>query len=207
VVANETSVGGVPSMITIYATSPNADSAHPQLVSADSSAGTPIPWVAMSGLVGDPGDAGTLYAVSDSFLAYGFVHTIDVSTGTATIVDRIQVTDPTDGMFFPDLEGIAVAPEGGFWLASEGRVGDRPNAIMRTDDAGTVLELIALPGALTAGATSNGFEGVAVTETPEGTTEYVYAVIQREWADDADHLVKIARYERWRAVSGRSSTT
>jgi hypothetical protein len=195
VVANETSVEGVPSMITIYATTPNTDSTYPQLVSADSGDGTPIPWVAMSGVVGDPADADTLYAVSDSFLAYGFIYTIDVSSSTATIVDRIQVTDPAGDMFFPDLEGVAVAPEGGFWLASEGRVGDRPNAIIRTDGTGTVLDLIELPAALTAGGTNSGFEGVAVTETPEGTTEYVYAVIQREWADDAENVVKIARYE------------
>jgi hypothetical protein len=118
-----------------------------------------------------------------------------VSSAPATIVDRIQVTDSSDDMFFPDLEGIAVAPEGGFWLASEGRVGDRPNAMIRTDEAGVVVALIELPAELTAGATNSGFEGVAVTETPEGTTEYVYAVIQREWADDAENVVKIARYE------------
>ena len=46
---------------------------------------------------------------------------------------------------------------------------------------------------LDAGANSSGFEGLAVTG--DGGTEYVYAVIQREWASDPIGFVKIARYD------------
>jgi hypothetical protein len=50
-------------------------------------------------------------------------------------------------------------------------------------------------------ATSSGFEGVTVTGSEEDGDETVWAVIQREWADDAPGFVKLARYdvaaERW----------
>jgi hypothetical protein len=192
IASTETSVdGAVPTMITIYRAARSGD--YPQIVSADTADGTPIPWVALSGLVGDPDDADVLYGVSDSFLANRFIYTIDVFGERSVITDRIEVTAP-DGPFFPDLEGIAVAPEGGFWLASEGTAGARPNALVKTDADGVIETVIELPEELVAGATDSGFEGVAVTEA-DGATEYVYAVIQREWADDAANVVKIARYD------------
>lgn len=170
VVANEVSIDdAVPSLITIYRTAPRAADAYPQLGSADSSAGTPIPWVAMSGLVGDPTDADVLYGVSDSFLAHGFIYTIDVSRTPAVITDRVQVTAPDGQPFFPDLEGIAVAPEGGFWLASEGRTGARPNALLRTDNAGVVEHSVELPDGLTAArptAASRGSPSRPATAPP-----------------------------------------
>jgi hypothetical protein len=70
---------------------------------------------------------------------------------------------------------------------------------VRTDGAGRVLARVTLPASLTAGATTSGFEGVTVTGTRGDET--VYAVIQREWADDQRGFVKLARYEvaanRW----------
>lgn len=215
-VASETAESGIPSMITLYEAGRRSESAYPQLSSIDQE-GTPIPWVAMSGLAGDPEDADKIYGVSDSFLANGFIYTIDVSDSGGLITDRIQVTDPAGVTanwpqgFFPDLEGIAVAPEGGlspeggFWLASEGRIGDRPNAILLTDESGRVMKSIELPDDLVAGATDSGFEGVAVS--PSG--DAVYAVIQRDWnagsggvLEDPDNLVKIARWDgtRWSFV-------
>jgi hypothetical protein len=164
----------------------------------------------MSGLAGTPDNPNTIYGVSDSFLADGFIFTINVSGDGGVITDRTRVTDPGNFAapleFFPDLEGIAVAPEGGFWLASEGRksggVVVRDNALIKTDDSGVVERYITLPDDLVAGATNSGFEGVAVTEDDEGNTEFVYAVVQREWnagdngvLADPDHLVKIARWD------------
>jgi hypothetical protein len=95
-----------------------------------------------------------------------------------------------------DLEGIAAAPEGGFWLASEGRItagSSRPNLIVQVNADGVVQIEVPLPAALVAGAVNNGLEGVAVTGT--GTTQYVYVAIQRPWADDPAEKVKIGRYE------------
>ncbi|MCB0969286.1 MAG: esterase-like activity of phytase family protein, partial [Ilumatobacter sp.] len=142
--ASETSVDDlIPSMITIYrygrTTAPSMT-----LLSGDEAGGLPIPWVAMSGLAGDPVDADTLYGVSDSILAETSIYTIDAGATPAMITSRVRVASP-DGTIRRDLdvEGIAVAPEGGFWLASEGRTNagsERPNALLRVDAAGVVQE-------------------------------------------------------------------
>jgi hypothetical protein len=182
---------------------------YPYLVS-ETVGGVPIPWVAQSGLSGDPVDDDVMWSVSDSFLAQAALYKIDVSSHPARIVERIEIgeietDDPAqlDGEY--DLEGVAARPEGGFWLASEGRVSSgssRPNLVVRTNAAGTVLFAVELPATLTAGATNSGFEGVAVTGTTAGGDETVYVVIQREWDDDAPGEVKIGRYD----VAGESWT-
>ena len=197
-VAAETAAGIFPSMITIYE---RDDDAKPSmtLVSANDANGLPLPWNAMSGLTADLTDANTLYGVSDSVLAEAGIHTIDVSSVPAVITRRVLVTDAAGAVRNDlDLEGIAAAPEGGFWLASEGRIGatpavSRPNAILKVDANGVVQSEIPLPAALIAGANNNGLEGVAVTGV--GTTQYVYVAIQRPWASDPADTVKIGRYE------------
>lgn len=174
--------------------------AYPYLESADDQAGRPIPWTAISGLAGDPADAGTVWAVSDSFLAQAWLYRIDVSVMPARIVERLPVgsvgvADQALGDY--DLEGVAVRPEGGFWLASEGRTNvgsSRPNLLVRTDARGGVQESVPLPAPLVAAATSSGLEGVAVTGTTAGGDEMVWTVVQRAW-DDPVGYVKIGRYE------------
>ena len=192
VVANEVEEGDIPSMLTIYERSRTA-SVYPQIVSSDDASGLPIPWVANSGMVADPVDPDVLYAVSDSILAEARIYRIDTSGEPAVITDVTVVTDPSGEVRRDlDLEGIAFASEGGFWLASEGRNRDpgRPNALVRVDAAGVVQEEAELPAELLAdGWTNSGFEGVAV----DGG--YVYAVVQREWDSDAANQVKIARYD------------
>lgn len=198
VVAAETPAGIFPSLITIYE---RDDDAKPSmtLVSANDANGLPLPWNAMSGLTADLTDANTLYGVSDSVLSEAGIHTIDVSSVPAVITRRVLVTDAAGVVRNDlDLEGIAAAPEGGFWLASEGRIGatpaaSRPNAILKVDANGVVQSEIPLPAALVAGATNNGLEGVAVTGV--GTTQFVYVAIQRPWASDPADTVKIGRYE------------
>jgi len=199
VVAAETAAGIFPSMITIYERNDDA-SPSMTLVSADDANGLPLPWNAMSGLSADLIDPDTLYGVSDSVLAEAGIHTIDVSTTPAVITRRVLVNGAAGvaGAMRNDLdlEGIAVAPEGGFWLASEGRVtvgSSRPNSILKVDADGVVQSEVALPAALVAGASNNGLEGLAVTGA--GTTQYVYVAIQRPWADDLAETVKIGRYE------------
>ena len=192
-VAAETPAGAVPSLITLYQLGQKKPE-HPQLTSADDARGLPIPWVAMSGLAADPYDAQTLYAVSDSILGKGYIYPIDVAGRAPTLIDRIEVKGAS---FNLDLEGIAARREGGFWLASEGRIAggkvERPDALVRVDDAGLVLEEVLLPEGLRAQANSSGFEGLAVVS--ERGREVVYAVLQREWADDAPGSVKLARYD------------
>lgn len=191
---------GIRSIVTVYRLERGRPS-YPQLESADEDSGLPIPWVAISGLAGDPQDADRAWAVSDSFLAQPYVYELDLSRRPARIVDRIpvgdvDVDDQAEGDF--DLEGIAARPEGGFWLASEGRTDEgssRPNLLVRADEAGNVIESVPLPPSLVAESTSSGFEGVAVTGSEAGGDEVVWAVIQREWEDDPPGSVKIGRYE------------
>lgn len=181
---------GIPTMINIYGLTDSAPG-YPDIVSgADpaSSAGTPIPWVALSGLVGDPVDPSTLFAVSDSFLAKGFVYEIDVSSAPATIVDRLEVTGASTSL---DLEGIAIADSGNLWLASEGN-DDRPNLLVEVDPGtGLVVAEVGLPTEFD-DIRTNGFEGIAV----DG--DVVYVAVQRAWPGEGDTdeaNTKIGRYD------------
>lgn len=173
---------------------------YPYLQSADDSGGRPIPWVAISGLSGDPADPGTVWAVSDSFLAQAWLYRVDVASTPARIRERIPVggVDVDDALGDLDLEGVAARPEGGFWFASEGRTNPasaRPNLLVRTDAGGAVLESVSLPDALLTQAVGSGFEGVAVTGSAAAGDEVVWVAFQREWKDDPTGLVKIGRYE------------
>jgi hypothetical protein len=194
------------SLVTLYELD-RGRPAYPFVQSANDASGLPIPWVAMSGLAGNPEDRDTVWAVSDSVLAQAYVYRVDVSRQPAVIEQRIPVggvgvADQATGDF--DLEGIAARPEGGFWLASEGRTNagsSRPNLLLRTDASGAIVDSVPLPASLVGQATSSGFEGVTVTGSEQDGDETVWAVIQREWADDARGFVKLARYdvaaERW----------
>jgi hypothetical protein len=194
------------SIVTVYELERGAPS-YPMVRSANDARGLPIPWVALSGLSGDPWKRDRLWAVSDSYLAQAWIYRVDVDDSPAVIDRRIpvggvDVADQSQGDY--DLEGVVARPEGGFWASSEGRVNvgsSRPNQLLRVAPDGTVLESVPLPASLTAFATSSGFEGLTVTGSARRGDETVYAVIQREWRDDPAGLVKIARYEvaakRW----------
>jgi len=202
VASTETDVfdAGIPTMINIYERQRNGSN-YPQIASADDANGLPIPWVALSDLVGDPNDADILYAVSDSFLARGFVYTINVSRRPALIVDRLEVA--TDEAL--DLEGIAVGPDGALWLGSEGNTGSRENLVLKIDpvsgspipvNASEADGIVELPAGLVDERRGNGIEGIAVTG--EAGSEILYVTIQRAWPDEGDTdkvNTKIGRYE------------
>lgn len=187
-------------LITLFQAGADSDWSYPQVQSADDG-GSPIPWVALSGLAGDPHDEDTLWAVSDSFLAQAWLYRIDTSTTPATIRERIAIggTDVLQQAFGDyDLEGVAARPEGGFWFASEGRTNagsSRPNLIVRSDPTGTVIGAYPLPDSLVATANSSGFEGVTVTGTAATGDEVVWVAIQRPWAGDPANTVKLGRFE------------
>lgn len=191
VASTETEVAedvGIPTMINLFRLE-RGPAYYPMIQSADDENGLPIPWVALSGLGADPSDPDTLYAVSDSFLAAGFIYAVDVSSRPAVIFDRIEVTGASADL---DLEGIAVGPDGNFWLGSEGNAGSRPNLVLKVAPDGTVLEEISLPPALEDMRRGNGIEGIAVTPA------YVYVTIQRAWPDEGDTdkvNTKIGRYD------------
>jgi len=172
---------GIPTMITIYGLA-NGPATYPMIESEDDVEGLPIPWVALSGLVADPSDPQVLHGVSDAFLAQGFIYTIDVSEQPAKIVDRLEVSGASASL---DLEGIAVGPDGSFWLGSEGTASTRPNLVLKVDaSTGSVLAEFELPGTLVDARRSNGIEGIAVTGAVGAET--IYVAIQRAWPAEGD---------------------
>lgn len=93
-----------------------------------------------------------------------------------------------DGTVNLDLEGIAVASAGGFWLVSEGAgtVGDPDepvnsrNLLLRTTAEGVVERVVTLPEEVDAMQSRFGFEGVAESEGR------VYVAFQRAWGEESE---------------------
>jgi hypothetical protein len=158
---------GVRSSVMIYELA-DARPTYPQIVSADDAAGKPIPWSALSGLSAVPGRSRELLAVWDSFFSESRIFHIDASQTPALITSATPIRGGRGGY---DPEGITVAPDGTFWIASEGDDEGRPNLLVQTDAAGQVLREVGLPAAIEAcrAASANratlasGFEGVAAT--------------------------------------------
>lgn len=155
-------------------------------------------WGAISGMVA--GEGKTIYAVNDSFYGYQpTIYTIDAAQTPARITAATQVTRAGRVAQKLDLEGITLDGEGGFWLASEGR-SDRliPHALYHVNAAGEITEEIGLPSELLAVEKRFGFEGI----TKVGDT--LWMAVQREWADDPEHHVKLVGYNTqsgdWGAV-------
>lgn len=122
------------------------------------------------------------------------IYTIDAADSPATITGVVTVTGGAYGEAGHDLEGIAVAPEGGFWLASEGRPTDgRRNLLIRVGADGAVMEEVTLPDGVEDGARDNGYEGVAIG--PVGGETRVVAAIQRDWEGDPEDHAKLAVFD------------
>jgi hypothetical protein len=200
VTASETDLredGGPGSMVTIYQRALGTQN-YPTIVSADKD-GLPVGWGALSGTAADPKTPGKLYAVTDGAYAQGRILTIDTTKTPAVITDALTINRDAEPAKKLDLEGIAIAPGGGFWLASEGnpekeKEEDRTSSqLIRVSSKGEVQEMIDLPDVLKAQATKYGFEGVAVTGT--GADETVWIAIQRGWKDDEKGRTKILSYK------------
>ena len=175
---------GYRSTISIYQYGAKAAS-YPEIRSTDSQL---IPWGALSGLVADLAQSNRLYAVPDSYYKASRIFTIDTSKTPAVIDGQIELRKAGKTVDY-DLEGIAQASNGDFWLASEGNGKAKPNLLIRANAKGEVLEEIELPANVAAQQTSNGFEGVAVAG--EGASSRVYVAFQREWKNDPAGKVRI----------------
>ncbi|HEV2558946.1 MAG TPA: esterase-like activity of phytase family protein [Microvirga sp.] len=196
--------GGVGPHVTIFERAERAAPAYPTIRSARRPDGLPIAWGALSGLAADRSQAGRLYAVTDSI--YGGaprILTVDAAQTPALITGETLVTRGGAAADKLDLEGIALAADGGFWLASEGNP-ERGlfNRLVKVDAKGAIQEEIALPGEIEGGAKNAGYEGVTVTGS--GADETVWLAVQREWADDEKGFVKLVAYKpatkSWGAV-------
>ncbi|MCC6983716.1 MAG: esterase-like activity of phytase family protein, partial [Bauldia sp.] len=198
VTASETDLRGdglVGSVVTLYQWQ-DAPAAYPTIVSADGADGLPIAWSALSAAAADPEEAGKLHVVVDSAWAEGRILTLDATQTPAVITASLTVTKDGAPAGALDLEGIAVASDGGFWLASEGDPTlDQPtfSTLIKVSAAGVIEQEIPLPESVAAISTRSGYEGVAVTG--EGANETIWLAVQREWGDDPKGLVKLLAYK------------
>ncbi|MEM9780770.1 MAG: esterase-like activity of phytase family protein, partial [Pseudomonadota bacterium] len=200
VTANEVDLiedGGVRAHVMLYELS-EAPAAYPTITTEGT--GELLGFTALSGLAADPAEAGKLFAVNDSFMALQpRIFEIDATQTPARITGAIDVTRDGHPAQKLDMEGIVADPEGGFWIASEGRT-DRliPHAIYKVDADGVIDAEIAFPPELLAVERRFGSEGI----TRVGDTLWI--ALQREWGDDPENMVKLVSYnietEEWGAV-------
>ncbi|MCM3657229.1 esterase-like activity of phytase family protein [Agromyces mediolanus] len=190
VVSSETddAAAGVRASVNVYAfgdaaaQAPAGAAAQPSLVS-EVVGGAPIGWSALGALAGDPTDASRVYAASDAVLSPATVYTVDVSQTPARITGSLAISEGGAPAAL-DVEGLAVAEGGGFWLAVEGANG-AGNMLKRTDATGAVVDRFPLPAEIAAHVGKWGFEGVTTTGT--GADLRVWAVLQRPlWTDPAN---------------------
>jgi hypothetical protein len=161
------------------------DSFYPQIESTEKAL---IPWGALSGLAADNKDSKRLYAVPDSYYKQSQIFTIDTLRTPAKIDGRIALSKNGASVNY-DLEGIAQANDGSFWLVSEGNGSSTSNLLIKAAASGNIVAEYTLPAAVNALQKSNGYEGVAVSG--KGADERVYVAFQREWTGDPAGLVRI----------------
>lgn len=196
-VANEAdnAKNAVRSTIALYRLSPGG-SGYP-MIKSDTVNGLPIGWGALSGITPEPTAPGRFYVVPDSFYQPSRILTLDMGLARhARITAELALTKDGKPASY-DLEGIAKAADGGFWLVSEGNPEDKDkpteNLLIKASAKGVVEQEIALPPAIAAQATRFGLEGVAATG--RGAAEAIHVVFQREWKDDPKGQTRIGRYE------------
>ena len=174
---------GVRSSIMIYEYGPGAPT-YPQIVS---NSGNPTPFSALSGMDALPN--GDVLAVWDSFYADSRVFRIDPDRTPARVKGSTAIVGGTGNY---DPEGIAIAPDRTWWIASEGnRTGTRLNRLLQVSRNGVVLQEIGLPAKIEAcraaeraadgniGSHSAGFEGVAIL--PQRRGYKLLVAQQRGW--------------------------
>ncbi len=223
VVASEADdrAGLVRSSLNIYQYQAAAP-AYPTVQSANRNDGTPIPWAALSGLSAAP-TGSLLYAIDDSFFRGNRIFEIDTATQPARLQREIRITDPdgriaamaatlpatqdanafdatdlaalvnADQSVNIDPEGISVASDGGFWIASEGagtvNEAARPvlsaNLVFKLSAAGVIQQIIQLPANVNALQQRFGVEGIA-----ESNGKLVVA-FQRAWAGEAQPRIGV----------------
>lgn len=212
---------GVRSALNIYRHE-IGETRYPTLASANDSRSNPIGWGALSGLTTGH-DGTTLYSIEDSFYGGNRIFEIDTRVRPHRITRTIPLTDPQrvlsqlaadlpdaandqafddadlatvlapDGRLNLDPEGIAMAPEGGFWIVSEGRgsVNDKDhpvksaNLLLRVDSEGVLQQVFRLPTYLEMRQSRFGLEGVTVAHSK------VIVALQRPWGDDAGARIGI----------------
>lgn len=191
---------GVRSAVTLYRL--GGKESQPSIVSADEG-DAPIGWGALGALAADPKDANRLYAASDSAFANGWVYTIDTSKQPAVITERRAVKRDGAPAEDLDIEGISVAADGGFWLASEGKNG-KGNRLFHTDKDLNITSTIELPADVAEHIGKWGLEGVTSTKDANGVEQLFVAVQRPLWKDpeakkleaaEGENTTRIGKYD------------
>lgn len=191
---------GVRSAVTLYRL--GGEESQPSIVSADEG-DAPIGWGALGALAADPKDANRLYAASDSAFANGWVYTIDTSKQPAVITERRAVKRDGAPAEDLDIEGISVAADGGFWLASEGKNG-KGNRLFHTDKDLNITSTIELPADVAEHIGKWGLEGVTSTKDANGVEQLFVAVQRPLWKDpeakkleaaEGENTTRIGKYD------------
>ena len=192
---------GVRSTVMIYELK-RGEPTYPQIYSGNDTTGSPIPWSAFSGLTEVPGHYGKLQAVWDGFYAQSKVFTIDVTEQPAKIERALTIARPGGVAANFNPEGLAYAPDGSLWVASEGNLADsRANRLIKVNPVTGVVQLeVGLPTDVVAcraaertkaasstpppangtGTLGSGFEGLDVQRKPGGGYR-VFVAQQRGW--------------------------
>lgn len=165
-------------------------SSLPVAVVMELEAGSGAPWGTLSSLSAHPSDPSRLYAVPDGDSPPLRIIAIEVSGDRAWVADQTVVE--TAGLPVLDVEGSAVTPNGGFWMASEGKAGNTPpNFLFEVDAGGRVLRTLDLPAEIANGMRDSGFEGVSCVARPGGQIE-LYVCFQAGLTGDPDGVTRIA---------------
>ncbi|MFJ5264728.1 esterase-like activity of phytase family protein [Streptomyces sp. NPDC088387] len=165
----------------------------PGIVSADDSTGTPIGWGALGALSAVPGRSHQLYSVTDAAYTPTRILTVDAARQPALITRALTVKDAQGQPVGYDAEGIYARPQGGYWLAVEGKTGTG-NQLVRLDRDGVTRQTVSLPTDVAAGLGGQGFEGVTGTTDKNGR-EILWVALQREVRTDPAGIVRLGRYD------------
>jgi len=173
-----------------------------------------IPFSALSSLTATD-DENTYFTVEDSFYQKSRILKIETATFPALVTSEFRILDKAgvladclqnqlgEGLTIDDIvnddktvnidpEGIAFSPQGGFWIASEGKgtVGDVkkpfqiPNLLLKTSDNAEITECILLPGNFPP-QLRFGFEGI----TQDG--DNIVITFQRAWTPDVEPRIAV----------------
>ena len=140
---------------------------------------------------------------------------IDLGGQTAIDDFDIDAIVNSDGTVNLDGEGLAVAADGGIWVASEGRGNltagvsnpdDRPfespnvlAKVMIDGDVAEIVDVVLPPIAVTENQLRFGYEGV--TSAIHDGVEYVYVCHQRAWENAGDVDGQQARISRFNTTT------
>jgi len=175
-----------------------------------------IPFSALSSLTATNED-NILYTVEDSFYLKSRILEIDTTNFPAVVTSEFRISDTAgvlanclvdklgvnvtidqlindDQTVNIDPEGIAFSPQGGFWIASEGKgtIGDPPeekpfeypNFVLKVSDSAEIMECILLPDDYPP-QFRFGFEGIA----QDG--DNLVVTFQRAWTPDVEPRIAV----------------